>query len=184
MLNVLSEKMPSPTVVVAAILAAVAATLVAAWGFEVIGGYRPCPLCLRERIPYYVAVALLAAALIVHLAGMPAVLGRLLLAATAVVFVVSAGLGVHHAGIEWGWWPGPSDCVTNGGAGISMSAAELLAQLETVSVVPCDVAQFRFPPVEWGPSFAGWNALASAGFAVIAAVGVLLGRYGSSSVSQ
>ena len=32
------------------------ATIVAAWGFEKIGGYVPCELCLKQRWAYYFAV--------------------------------------------------------------------------------------------------------------------------------
>ena len=28
----------------------------------------------------------------------------------ALIFLVSAALGAYHAGVEWGFWPGPSDC--------------------------------------------------------------------------
>ena len=30
--------------------------------------------------------------------------------ALAVVLAIGAGLGVYHAGIEWGFWPGPGTC--------------------------------------------------------------------------
>jgi disulfide bond formation protein DsbB len=32
------------------------ATILAAWAFQLVGGYVPCKLCLEERIPYYVGV--------------------------------------------------------------------------------------------------------------------------------
>jgi disulfide bond formation protein DsbB len=39
-------------IVAPTILAVVsAATIAAAWAFELIGGYVPCALCLQERIP-------------------------------------------------------------------------------------------------------------------------------------
>ncbi|ODN72071.1 Disulfide bond formation protein DsbB [Methylobrevis pamukkalensis] len=45
-----------------ALLAGLAAILLA-WGFQIIGGYVPCKLCYQERIPYYLGLPLLAAAL-------------------------------------------------------------------------------------------------------------------------
>ena len=41
-----------------------AATIAAAWAFELIGGYVPCALCLEERIPYYLGVPVALAALL------------------------------------------------------------------------------------------------------------------------
>src|SRR5688500_15953517 len=34
------------------------ATILGAWFFEYALGYAPCPLCLQQRIPYYVAIPL------------------------------------------------------------------------------------------------------------------------------
>ena len=39
-----------------------AATVGTALGFEHIGGYIPCKLCLEQRTPYYVGVPLMALA--------------------------------------------------------------------------------------------------------------------------
>ena len=46
------------------LLVAMAATVGTALGFQYIGGYIPCKLCLEERIPYYVGVPLMALAAI------------------------------------------------------------------------------------------------------------------------
>ena len=39
----------SITRIAALTLALAAATIIGAWGFELIGGYKPCPLCLQQR---------------------------------------------------------------------------------------------------------------------------------------
>ena len=31
------------------------AAIATAWGFQLIGGYVPCKLCLEQRIPYYLS---------------------------------------------------------------------------------------------------------------------------------
>ena len=160
------------------------ATLAAAWGFEIVGGYVPCKLCLQERIPYYVGVPIAGAALVAALSGASGV-SRLLLVAAALTFIVGAGLGLYHAGAEWAWWPGPADCGATGGHGAG-TAAELLQQLETIRIVSCTEATWRFPQ-GWGLSFAGWNAAISVTVAAVALYGAAAGRkpaYGSSSVSQ
>src|ERR671917_560480 len=92
-----------PRSAAALVLVAAVATVGGAYVFEYGLGYLPCPLCLTQRKPYYVAMAIaLAAALVPN-----RILARSGLAAVALVFVVSAGLGVYHAGVGGGFGLGP-----------------------------------------------------------------------------
>ncbi|MBA5778471.1 disulfide bond formation protein B [Stappia sp. F7233] len=146
------------------------ATISAAWGFQLIGGYVPCKLCLEQRVPYYVGLPLAALALVLALADrVPALVG-LLLAAVAVAFAYGSGLGIYQAGAEWGFWPGPSDC--GGGTAAPTSAENLLSALSTTRVVSCTEASWRL----FGLSFAGWNAVASAALAALALVALVARR--------
>jgi disulfide bond formation protein DsbB len=127
------------------------ALLVGAFGFEFLGGYAPCPLCLWQRWPH----------------GLAAVLGILILAGPArplaalglVAMLVGAGLGGYHVGIEQGWWPGPATCAAPAIGGLSPE--ELLERILAAPVVRCDEVAWRF----LGVSMAGWNALWSLGLA-------------------
>lgn len=153
-----------------AILLIAAVSIISAWIFEALG-YAPCELCLKERIPYYIGVPLSGLAL-VFAAGERA---RLLYAAfilLALVFAASACFGAYHAGIEWGFWPGPKDCT--GPLDHAGSVADFMAQLKRVKVVRCDAAALRII----GLSLAGWNALVSAGLALLALIGAWAGRQG------
>lgn len=115
-------------------------------------GYVPCKLCLTERVPYYLAAPLaLVAALL------PPRPARFLLGLVALVLLYGAGLGVYHAGAEWGFWPGPSDCGGGSGAGPA-DVGDFLKSLESVRPVDCTAAAWRF----LGLSLAGWNALIAA----------------------
>jgi disulfide bond formation protein DsbB len=143
-----------------------AATILGAWFFQYGLGLAPCPLCLEQRWPYYAAIPL--AGLIAAAARTGA--NRKLLAGglglVALVMLYGAYLGAFHAGVEWGWWPGPQDCA---GAGFSGgSAGNLLQQMKTARVVRCDEAAWRF----LGLSLAGYNALISLALAGVAATGV------------
>jgi disulfide bond formation protein DsbB len=141
-----------------------AATIAAALAFEHVGGYAPCPLCLQQRYAYYFAVP--ASAVAVFLAqGTTVKWTRILLILIAVAFVVNAGLGIYHSGVEWKWWPGPDTCATE--TAIEWGEGGLAEQLEDVRVIACDEAAWRF----LGLSFAGWNAVASAFLAAVAAWG-------------
>lgn len=157
-----------------------AATITAALVFEHVFGYAPCPLCLQERWPYYVGVPIALVAAIAAWADSPRRVTLFLIWILALTFIISAGLGSYHSGIEWGFWPGPSGC---SGGSVTNTAGSLMGQLQaTARVARCDEAAWRF----MGLSFAGWNAAISLVLAVIAFTAATKTRrdHGSSSVSQ
>ncbi len=136
-----------------------AAAILTALGFEHIGKYAPCPLCLQQRWAYYVAIPATFAGLVLLSTGRPHIASAIF-ALVALAFLANAGLGTYHAGVEWGFWPGPDTCAaqpysfstpgsTSGGRGI-------LDKLPQTGVVRCDEAQIRVA----GLSFAGWNVVA------------------------
>ncbi len=145
-----------------------AATIAGAWFFQLVLDIRPCPLCLEQRYAYYLAIplALLTAAL-ARRGAAPGLL-KLMFAILALALVANAGLGAYHAGVEWGFWPGPAECT---GPVLDLgSAANLLERLKSAKVVRCDEVQWRF----LGLSLAGYNVLISLAMAALAAWG--LGR--------
>jgi disulfide bond formation protein DsbB len=81
------------------------------------------------------------------------------------IFAASAAFGVYHAGVEWGFWLGPSSCT--GAIGKAASMQDFLHQLNSIKVVRCDAAAIRI----LGLSLAGWNAVISVVLAGIAALG-------------
>ena len=149
-----------------AIAVIAAATLAGAWFFQLVLDIRPCPLCLEQRYAYYLALPL--AAFIAYFAARGA--PRQLLMAGFIILLLAtlanAWLGGYHAGVEWKFWPGPSDC--SGPLVDFGSAGNLLQQLDKVKVVRCDEVQWRF----LGLSLAGYNVLISLLMAAIAAWGI------------
>ena len=146
------------------VLAIAVATIAGAFGFEA-AGYAPCDLCLKERLPYYAAMALAAVTILVAGRGarMPTILCFALL---TLLFLGSAAFGIYHAGVEWQVWPGPSDCT--GALTRASTNADFLHQLQTVKVVRCDAVAIRI----LGLSLAAWNAVVSLIAASLAAVGL------------
>ena len=126
------------------------ALLLAALGFQYLGGLAPCPLCVWQRWPHVAAVALglLAVTVLWRLSGLLAALG-------AAAMGGSAGLALYHVGIERDWWAGPAACGAPGLSGRSPEA--LLDEILTTPVVRCDEVAWEF----LGISMAGWNGLAS-----------------------
>lgn len=144
------------------VIAAVAAlTVGGALVFEHGFGYVPCMLCLWERWPYYAgAVLALVAGLLAGKSGDGA--ARLLLFGVAALFLGGAVLGVYHAGVEWGFWSGPSSCA--GADAAPTLVGDLMKQMGRTRIVPCDSAAWRL----LGISLAGYNALISAALAALA----------------
>jgi disulfide bond formation protein DsbB len=140
-------------------------TVGTALGFQHLAGYIPCKLCLEQRTPYYIGAPIMIAGLVAAFAKAPPLLVRGILLAGALIMTWSLYLGVFHAGVEWGWWLGPSDC---GVVAPAPTGGSLLDALDSVIPPSCDQAAGRF----LGLSFAGWNAVASfvlAGIGYVAA---------------
>lgn len=157
---------PSPTLTAALLVLVVAsATIAGAWFFQLVLDILPCPMCLEQRYAYYTLIPLSALVALGTGKGAPR---PLLIAGLVLIALIAAGnsiFGVYHAGVEWKFWQGPTDCtgpLVNFG-----KAGSLLEQLDKVKVIRCDEVQWRF----LGLSLAGYNALISALMAAIAGWG-------------
>lgn len=136
--------------------ATVGAALVSQYGF----GLDPCVLCLYQRGPYYVAVALLAVTL--PWRHHPRI-GRLILALVALAMLIDAGIAFFHVGVEHKWWEGTASC--GGAVPEAKSLDDLRAQLLNKQPARCDEPAL----VVLGLSMAGWNMLVALGLAAFAA---------------
>jgi disulfide bond formation protein DsbB len=131
------------------IAAAAVLTLAGAWFFQLVVGLSPCPLCLDQRVPYYVAVPL---ALGVASLAQNETLARIGFYVLAFVLAIAFALAVYHAGVEWKFWEGPADCSA---AVVNLGSGSLIEQMNQSRVVRCDEAPWRL----FGISLAGYNAL-------------------------
>jgi disulfide bond formation protein DsbB len=155
-----------PVVSAAAIVFAVGlATTGGFFFFEYVLGYPPCPLCLDQRMAFYAGVPL--AALLWLGARHGAARKVLLLGflAVAALMLWNSGLSAFHAGVEWKFWPGPTDC--SGPINSLGSAGSLLNQLQDIRIVRCDEAAWRL----FGISLAGYDVLVSLFLVAVAACG-------------
>lgn len=145
------------------LMLAMAAVVGTALAFQHIGGYLPCKLCLEQRLPYYAGVPLMALAWISGALRASRAIPRGLLALGGLLMLYGLYLAVYHAGVEWAFWPGPTDCgVADPGA--AAGSGSVLDSLNTIVPPACDHAALRV----LGLSFAGWNALASLALAAVA----------------
>lgn len=139
---------------------------------QYVGGLSPCPMCIWQRWPHGVAITLAALALLIG----PGRVGAAALWIGATALLIGAGLGAFHAGVELGFWEGPSSCTGGGVAGLT--PAQLIERIMSAPLVRCDEIAWSF----LGVSMAGWNAFLSAFLAGLTAIAAQL--YASSSASQ
>ncbi|MGB3723992.1 MAG: disulfide bond formation protein B [Pacificimonas sp.] len=125
--------------------------LVAQHGF----GLYPCEMCMWQRWPHVAALALGSLALLVE-GGKREVL----IWAAILALALSGGIGAFHAGVEYGWWTGPTQC-----GAPPASGGDFMTDIMAAPLVRCDTAPWSL----FGISLAGYNALISTGFAGVAA---------------
>jgi disulfide bond formation protein DsbB len=138
-----------------------AATVCITLGFQHIGGYIPCKLCLEQRTPYYAGAPLMLAGFVFWALSAPAYLTRACFAIGAILMAYGMVLGGFHAGVEWAFWAGPADCSVTVAA---PTDTNILSAIDSIKPPSCTEAALRI----FGLSFAGWNVIASLGLAGMA----------------
>ena len=121
--------------------------------FQYVVGLAPCELCIWQRWPHLAAVIL---GLVVWF-----VPSAWLMALGALAAATSGGLGIYHTGVERGWWPGPDSCTSAPVAGLTPE--QLMERILAAPLVRCDEVPWEM----LGLSMASWNAVASAGLALV-----------------
>ena len=84
----------------------------------------------------------------------------------ALGIATSGGIGVFHAGVEYGWWPGITSCSTT-------ASGTTLEAIMNAPIIRCDTPQWTLA----GISLAGFNAIFSLAGALV--IFALLSRRGS-----
>jgi disulfide bond formation protein DsbB len=129
------------------------ALIAGALASQYLGGLVPCEMCIWQRWPHYAAIGLAALAL--------ALRRRELIWLAALAILVSGGIGIFHAGVEYKWWEGLTQCSVLPGGG----SGDILADVMKAPIIRCDEAQWRL----FGISLAGYNAIFSIGGALLVA---------------
>lgn len=133
-------------------LAVPSALMLGALGSQYIGGLYPCEMCYWQRWPHDVAIVLALFAFGTRVSKA----AHILVALAALAIMVSGAIGVFHAGVEYGWWPGITTCATTA-TGVS------LEDIMKAPVVRCDAPQWTLA----GISLAGFNAIISLGAGLV-----------------
>jgi disulfide bond formation protein DsbB len=136
-------------------------SLGAAFGSQYLGGLQPCILCIYQRYPYGVVIALGLLALLLR--RRPKLVGGLMLLAAIALFV-DAGIAAFHVGVEQHWWRGTNECSNL--IDPNLSIEELKKALLEQPVVACDEVAWSL----FGISMAGYNFLYASMAGIIATV--------------
>lgn len=129
-----------------------AALIAGALGSQYLGGLTPCEMCLWQRWPHYAAIGIAVLAF--------AIPQRALVWLAALAILISGGIGIFHAGVEYHWWEGLTQCSQVPGSG---GSGNILADIMKTPLVRCDQAQWSL----FGISLAGYNAIISIGGALL-----------------
>jgi disulfide bond formation protein DsbB len=118
-------------------------------------GLYPCEMCWWQRWPHFAAVGF---ALLAFVAPPQ----RFWTGLAAIAILVSGGIGLFHAGVEYGWWEGITSCA----ATVTSGGGSALDNIMNAPLTRCDEPAWTL----FGISLAGYNFLTStaAGIAILA----------------
>ena len=109
-------------------------------------GLYPCEMCWWQRWPHFAAVGF---ALLAFVAAPQ----RLWTGLAAIAILASGAIGLFHAGVEYGWWPGITSCAVISGGGTGSALDDIM----NTPLVRCDAPAWTL----FGISLAGYNFLVS-----------------------
>ena len=108
--------------------------LISAYFVEYILGYKPCNLCLIERLPYFFAIIIILLCLTINK------FYKIVFILLTITFVVGTILSFYHFGIEQGFFKESLVCAANNEIN-SLAKEDLIKELQK-KVVSCKDVQF------------------------------------------
>ena len=133
--------------------------LLSAFYLEYFHGALPCDLCITQR--WFHGAIISYSFIIILIINKTLISNKLLVLVGAILWLSSSLAGLYHFGIEMNFWTGPDGCSSN----IDFSK-DTLTYLLNKSPIKCDEVMFEI----LGLSLAGWNALASFFFFLLAII--------------
>ena len=138
------------------------------------GGLAPCKLCMWQRLPHGAVIVIGLGGLLWFRGGRERALLTWLAAAA---FGVGAGIAIYHAGVEQGWFAGPTSCSGLSPLNQTTTIDELRRQLLAAPLVRCDEIAWSL----FGLSIAAWNALFCTALTAVCSVAGWRQRKGTSA---
>ena len=110
--------------------------LASAYFIEYILGYKPCNLCLIERLPYFLAILFILTGFIINK------LEKIILIKLSLIFAAATILSFYHFGIEQGFFNESLVCISNNEIN-NLTKEDLIKELQK-EIVSCKDVQFTF----------------------------------------
>ena len=129
--------------------------LIAAYFVEYILGYKPCNLCLIERLPYFFAIVIIFLYLTINR------FEKLIFIFLGLIFASGTILSFYHFGIEQGFFKESLVCVSNNEINI-LNKEDLLKDFQK-TIISCKDVEFTL----FGLSLATINVIISLTLSVI-----------------
>ena len=129
--------------------------LIAAYFVEYILGYKPCNLCLIERLPYFFAIVIIFLYLTINR------FEKFILIFLGLIFASGTILSFYHFGIEQGFFKESLVCVSNNEINI-LNKEDLLKDFQK-TIINCKDVEFTL----FGLSLATINVIISLTLSVI-----------------
>ena len=123
--------------------------LCSAYFIEYILSYKPCNLCLIERLPYFLAIIIIFLGLFLNR------FEKFILASLSLIFTSATILSLYHVGIEQGFFKESLVCISNNEINI-LNKEELLKKFQK-TIVSCKDVDFTL----FGLSLATINTIIS-----------------------
>ena len=123
--------------------------LVSAYFIEYVLGYKPCNLCLIERLPYFFAIIIISLGLFLDR------FEKFIFISLCLIFVSATILSFYHFGIEQGFFKESLVCISNDEID-NLSKGDLLKEFQK-TVVSCKDVDFTL----FGLSLATINVIIS-----------------------
>ena len=142
--------------------------LAGAYYFQFVVGLQPCVLCLYQRIPHAIEIMLGLTALILAWKYNRPKRAAFVILLSSLVYLVSAGLGFYHAGVEQHWWISILEACSN--PMITSGTKDLLSKIEKAQAVRCDAVPWQM----FGISMAGYNGILSVLMTIYTSVAAVL----------
>ena len=116
---------------------------------EYVLGYKPCPLCIYQRIPYFI---IFFSSILSIIYNRIYKVGLLILIVSVISSIMISG---YHSGVERDIFKPLDVCSTNNNMSSNISLAEYLEIINQAQAVPCTIPAFTI----FGLSMADYNLI-------------------------
>ncbi len=167
LISLITYLLRRPTYVFAFIIGISIFSLGSAYTAQYVFGLAPCPLCLYQRVPFMIGIALgIAGLLLRNKQGFSVPI----LGLGALAFLSNAGIAFYHSGVERHWWKSFLEGCSVPDLGDD--PASMMAAIMSAPIVRCDKIPWADPI--FGLSMANYNVALCFGIFIICALSIAL----------